>query len=99
MSSESMSFVFTIGPLKTISPQHCKPTDYISAQGYHTSGKIQGDFIFFKVRESSGNLANCQGNLELSINVRELSGNFENTRFKSNYEMTCLHSICILGQS
>ena len=49
------------------------------------SGKSQGNLIFFKVRELSGNFANCQGNLELLVKVRELSGNFERTRFKSSY--------------
>ena len=34
-----------------------------------------GNF-FFKVRELSGNFADSQGNLELLVNVRELSGNF-----------------------
>ena len=33
-------------------------------QGCHTSGKSQGKFYFFKVRELSGNLKNCQGNSE-----------------------------------
>ena len=33
----------------------------------------------------SGNFVNCQGNLEIQSNVRELSGNFENLRFKSNF--------------
>ena len=49
------------------------------------SGKSQGNLIFFKVRELSGNLANCQGNLESLVKVRELSGNSERTRFKSSY--------------
>ena len=34
------------------------------------SGKSQGNFMFFKVRELSGNFANCQGNLGFWVNVR-----------------------------
>ena len=54
-------------------------------QGCHASGKSQGNWNFFKVRELSGNFVNCQGNLEIQSNVRELSGNFENLRFKPNF--------------
>ena len=50
-------------------------------QGYHASGKSRGNLFFSR----SGKFANCQGNMELLVNVRELSGNFENNRFKSNY--------------
>ena len=49
------------------------------------SGKSQGNLNFFKVRELSGSFANWRGNLEMLVNVRELSRNFENTRFKSCY--------------
>ena len=31
----------------------------------------QGNLNFFKVRELSGNFANCQGNWETLVNVRE----------------------------
>ena len=48
--------------------------------GYQCSHAL-GNF-FFKVRELSGIFANCRGNLDI-VNVRELSENFENTRFKS----------------
>ena len=56
----------------------------LTLQGCHASGKSQGNLNFFKVRVLSGNFANCQGNLECSVNIGELSGNFD-TRFKSSY--------------
>ena len=62
------------------------------------SGKNQGNFNFFNFRELTGNFASCQGNLELLVNVTELSGNFENTRFKSNYVVNFYSSHpCFLG--
>ena len=62
------------------------------------SGKSQGNLNFFKVRELSGNFTMCQGNLELLANVSELSGNFENTRFKSNYFVNfCTSHQCFGG--
>ena len=53
--------------------------------------------IFFKVRELIGNLQKCQGNLELFANVRELSGNFNNVRFKSSYLVIHHHPINVIG--
>ena len=47
-------------------------------------GKVREIFNFFKNRGFSGNVANYQGNLKFCVNVRKLSGNFENTRFKSS---------------
>ena len=44
-------------------------------------GKVREIEIFSR----SGNFVNCQGNLEIQSNVRELSGNFEFLRFKSNF--------------
>ena len=38
--------------------------------------------LFFQGQGLVRELVNCQGNLELLVNVRELSGNFENTRFQ-----------------
>ena len=52
-------------------------------QGCHTSGKSQGN-MNFKVKELSGNFATCPGNLNFLVNVRLLSGNFENTRINSS---------------
>ena len=52
---------------------------HVPRQGCHASGKSQGNLNFFKVMALSGNFANCQVNLEWLVNVRELSGNFENT--------------------
>ena len=49
------------------------------------SGKNQGNLSFFKVKELSGNFANCQGNLDFWLMSGNLSGNFENTRIKSSY--------------
>ena len=40
------------------------------------SGKCQGNFKFFKVRELSGNFMLCQGKMNVCLNVREMSGNF-----------------------
>ena len=45
-------------------------------QGSYASGKCQGIFNFFKVRELSGNFMMCQGKVKFCQNVRELSGNF-----------------------
>ena len=43
------------------------------------SGKLK----FFQGQGIGREFVNCQGNLEIQSNVRELSGNFENLRFKS----------------
>ena len=45
-------------------------------QGLYASGKCQGNFNFFKVRELSGNFMLCQGKMNVFLNVREMSGNF-----------------------
>ena len=45
-------------------------------QGSYASGKCQGIFYFFKVRELSGNFMMCQGKMKFCHNVRELSGKF-----------------------
>ena len=45
-------------------------------QGSYASGKYQGNFIFFKVRELSVNFMLCQGKMNVCKNVREMSGNF-----------------------
>ena len=44
---------------------------FLQNQGCHSSAKSQGNLYFFKVRELSGKFANCQGNMELLVNVRE----------------------------
>ena len=41
-------------------------------QGCQASGKSRGNFNFFKVRELSGNFANCQGNLEFLARLHEV---------------------------
>ena len=48
----------------------------LHCQGSYTSGKCQGNLIFFKVRELSGNSVMCQGKMKFCKNVREMSGNF-----------------------
>ena len=55
-------------------------------------------FFLFKVRVLSENFANCQRNLEFLVNVRQFSGNFDNTRFKSSYCRVNSLSM-VLGQS
>ena len=54
-------------PFTEILPDRARGT-----QGCHASRKSQGNLIFVEVRELSWNFANCQGNLEVLLNVREL---------------------------
>ena len=42
----------------------------------HAVHMRQGNLIFFKVRELSGNFMICQGNMKYCQNITELSGNF-----------------------
>ena len=55
------------------------------------SGKCQGNLIFFQIQEMSGNFANCQGNLIFLVNVRELSGNFENSSPVNELTVSSFH--------
>ena len=49
---------------------------HIIIQGSYTSGKYQGDLIFFKPKDLSGNSVMFQGKMKFCKNIREMSGNF-----------------------
>ena len=46
-------------------------------QSCHGQGKISGKWIFFQVREKSGNFVDGQGNIERTLKVGEKSGNWK----------------------
>ena len=58
-------------------------------QGSYASGKCQGNFIFFKVRELSGNFMLCQGKMNVFLIVRE----FYNFHFLSNDEKKKIRAV------
>ena len=51
--------------------------DVANDQGAHPSGKSQGNLIFFKVREKSGNSVKTVREIRKFLKVREKSGNFK----------------------
>ena len=56
---------------------HFSIRNAVLLHGCHGQGKKSGKWIFFQVREKSGNFFFSQGNLEKMIKVREKSGNLK----------------------
>ena len=49
---------------------------YHTRSGFIHVREMSGKFIFFKVRELSGNSVMCQGKMKFCKNLREVSENF-----------------------